>query len=147
MLLFCAGVWLQCGTARAWSVGGHLGLNLDHADIHVGVDLLFPVFELSPTVELAIWPSFAHVFTRDDRHDVELFGLDVPFIFKLNAPVWLFVGPGHGIAIYDQVSLKLNVIGGVFFNPRGTVRPFAEMALRFIDGTFVDAISGVLVEL
>jgi hypothetical protein len=149
-LLFCAGVWLQSGSARAFSglsLGGHLGINLDRADFHVGFDMLLPMVDLTPTVQWALWPSLAHVFVRHG-HDVELLGLDAPFLFNLaSVPIVPFVGPGFGLAVYDQVSLKLNVIGGLFFNPAGRVRPFGELAIRFIDGTFVDALFGVLIEL
>ena len=144
-LLLCAGVWLHCGTARAFSIGGHLGLNLNQGDIHLGVDLLFPVVELAPSCELALWPSIAHVFKPG--HDVELLGLDIPFMFKPTVPIVPFVGPGFGVAIYEKVSLKFNVVGGVIFNPEGRVKPFGEIALRFIDGEFVDALFGVLVEI
>ena len=79
---------------------------------------------------------------------VELLGLDMPFVFRVgSAPVLPFVGPGMGLAIYGDVSLKFNVIGGAFFDTRGPVKPFGEMALRFIHGTFVDLLFGVIVEL
>jgi hypothetical protein len=150
-LLFCAGVWAESsGSAHALdgiSLGGHLGINLDRADFHVGFDLVIPVVDLSPVVQWAVWPSIAHVFVRDG-HDVELFGVDGPFVFKLqNVPITPFVGPGFGLAVYDDVSLKFNVIGGLFVETHSPVRPFGTMALRFVDGTFVDALFGIVVEL
>jgi hypothetical protein len=133
-------------TAQAFAVGGHVGLNLDHGDVHVGADLLFPLTELSPAVQLALWPSFAHVFK--EGHDVELLGADLPFLFRIDGvPIIPFVGPGLGLAIYEDVSLKLNVITGVFVETRSPVRPFGELALRFINGVFVDLLFGVVIEL
>ena len=150
-LLFCAGVWLESGgSAHALdgiSLGGHLGINLDRGDFHVGFDIVIPVVDLSPMVQWAVWPSIAHVFVRHG-HDVELFGVDGPFVFNLrDVPITPFVGPGFGLAVYDDVSLKFNVIGGLFVETHSRVRPFAETAIRFINGTFVDALFGVVIEL
>jgi hypothetical protein len=146
MVCLSASVWLCAAHAQAWSAGGHLGLNLDQGDIHVGFDLLFPVVQISPNVQLEVWPSAAHVF-RHHAHDVELFGVDFPFAFNLGSEIVApYVGPGLGLAVYDGVSLKFNVVGGLFFNPRGPVRPFGQVALRFVHGTFVDMLFGVLFE-
>ncbi|MET0391105.1 MAG: hypothetical protein ABW321_34350 [Polyangiales bacterium] len=146
-LLFCTGLWLQCSSARAFSLGGHAGLNLDHGDVHIGFDMLFPVVPLGPTVTWALWPSAAHVFVHDGR-DVELLGFDMPFLFKIDqAPIIPFVGPGFGLAFYGDVSLKFNIVGGVMIDTRSRVKPFGEVALRFVDGTFVDLLFGVLVDL
>lgn len=145
LALFC--VWLQSGSAHALAVGGHVGLNLDRGDVHLGADVVFPLTQLTPNVQLALWPSFAHVFAFK-HHDVELLGLDMPFVFRVgSAPILPFVGPGVGLAFYEDVSMKLNVIGGAFLDTRGPVRPFGELALRFINGTFVDLLFGVVVEL
>src|SRR4051794_32753045 len=114
-LLLCLSAWIPGNTAHAFAVGGHVGLNLDRGDVHLGADLLFPVAELSPSVQLALWPSFAHVFRGGNAHDVELLGVDLPFFFRIeNTPLIPFVGSGLGLAIYDEVSLKLNVITGLF---------------------------------
>jgi hypothetical protein len=145
-LLLTASAWLPSNTAHAFAVGGHVGLNLDQGDVHVGADLLFPLAEVSPAVHLALWPSFAHVFR--EGHDVELLGADLPFFFRIDgAPLVPFVGPGLGLAIYEDVSLKLNVISGVFLETNSPVRPFGELALRFINGVFVDLLFGVVIEL
>jgi hypothetical protein len=139
---------MQLWTARAqaWAVGGHVGLNLDHGDIHIGADLQFPLAQLSPSTRLSIWPSIAHVFI-DGGHDVELLGVDLPFEFRIaSSIVTPFVGPGLGLAIHDHVDLKLNVIGGLFLEAGGGVRPFAELALRFVNGTYVDFLTGVVFE-
>jgi hypothetical protein len=144
-LLLCASAWLP-STAHAFAVGGHVGLNLDQGDVHIGADLLFPLAELSPAVQLALWPSFAHVFR--EGHDVELLGVDLPFFFRIDgSPLVPFVGPGLGLAIYEDVSLKLNVITGAFLETNSPVRPFGELALRFINGVFVDLLFGVVIEL
>jgi hypothetical protein len=146
-LLFCAATWLQSGSAQAFSVGGHVGLNLDRGDVHIGADMIFPIVAVTPTIEWALWPSIAHVFVLHG-HDVELLGLDMPFLFKLNGtPIIPFVGPGFGLAIYDDVSLKFNLLGGAFLDTGGPVKPFGELALRFINGVFVDLLFGVVVEL
>ena len=145
LALLCVGLW--SGRAQALAVGGHVGINLDRGDVHLGADVLIPLTELSRNVQLGLWPSFAHVFSFD-HHDVELLGLDLPFVFRVgSAPILPFVGPGMGLAAYGDVSLKFNVIGGAFFDTGGPVRPFGEMALRFINGTFVDLLFGVVVEL
>lgn len=145
-LLLGISAWLSSNTAQAFAVGGHVGLNLDQGDVHVGADLLFPLAEVSPAVQLALWPSFAHVFR--EGHDVELLGVDLPFFFQIDgAPIIPFVGPGLGLAIYEDVSLKLNVITGAFLETNGPVRPFGELALRFINGVFVDLLFGVVIEL
>ena len=147
-LLLCLSAWIPSSTAHALAVGGHVGLNLDHGDVHLGADLLIPLTEVSPSVQLALWPSFAHVFRGGGAHDVELLGVDLPFFFRIeNTPLTPFVGPGLGLAIYDVVSLKLNVITGAFLETNSPVRPFGELALRFINGVFVDLLFGVVVEL
>ncbi|MEY4512930.1 MAG: hypothetical protein RLZZ450_5052, partial [Pseudomonadota bacterium] len=134
-------------TARAdVSLGGHLGVNLDHGNVHLGVDALIPVKQISPRVQLALWPNFAHVFIHD-YHDVELLGFDVPFIFNTVSDVVLpFVAPGLGLSIGDESTVKVNAIGGVFFH-LGRVRPFTAVALRFVRGTYADWLAGVLVDL
>jgi hypothetical protein len=149
-LLMAASIQLWAARAEAWSVGGHVGLNLDHGDVHLGVDFEFKLMDVSSFVTLSIWPSFAHVFI-DGGHDVELLGVDFPFEFQLGRSiVSLFVGPGFGLAVSDSGEdqwLKVNVINGIFLNAGGGVRPFAELAIRFVNGTFVDFLTGVLIEI
>jgi hypothetical protein len=138
-----------CPVSRADSlaIGPHLGINLDHGNLHVGGDLLIPITELSASVELGVWPSYAHVFI-EDGHDVELLGCDFPFIFHIdNSIATPFLAPGLGLAFYGDTSLKLNLIGGSFFETNSSVRPFVALAIRMIDGTFVDLLGGVLFEL
>jgi hypothetical protein len=145
-LLTAASVWLSTQEAKAWAGGGHVGLNLDDGGIHLGGDLLFPLADVSPNVRLSIWPSVAWVFNHD-HHDVLLFGVDFPFEFRLaDSIVAPFVGPGLGLAVHDDVNLKLNVIGGLFVNAGDSVRLFGELALRFVRGTYVDLLFGVLFE-
>jgi hypothetical protein len=46
--------WLPVNAAHAYTfeAGGHGGVNLDlHGDLHLGVDLLFPLAQLSPSVQ------------------------------------------------------------------------------------------------
>ena len=147
---FACGLWLLSAPiahADRLAIGPHLGINLDHGNLHIGGDLLIPIAELSANVSLGVWPSFAHVFI-EDGHDVELLGCDFPFSFKIyGSIVTPFVAPGLGLAFYGDTSLKLNVIGGTFFDTNSSVRPFVALALRFIDGTFVDLLGGVLFEL
>jgi hypothetical protein len=146
-VFLAASTWFAANRVQAWAAGGHLGLNLDEGDIHIGGDLLFPIAELSPNVRLSVWPSVAYVFVHDG-HDVLLLGADLPFEFLLrDSIVSPFVGPGLGLAINDQAQLKLNVIGGLFINTNAGVRPFGELALRFVRGTYVDLLFGVLFEL
>jgi hypothetical protein len=133
--------------ADSLAIGPHLGINLDHGNLHIGGDLLIPITELSANVELGVWPSYAHVFI-EDGHDVELLGCDLPFIFHIESSiVEPFLAPGLGLAFYGDTSLKLNLIGGTFFETNSSVRPFVALAIRMIDGTFVDLLGGVLFEL
>jgi hypothetical protein len=140
---------VACPVARADSlaIGPHLGINLDHGNLHIGGDLLIPIADLSASVKLGVWPSYAHVFI-EDGHDVELLGCDFPFMFQIdNSIVEPFLAPGLGLAFYGDTSLKLNLIGGTFFETNSAVRPFVALAIRMIDGTFVDLLGGVLFEL
>ncbi|HKP55888.1 MAG TPA: hypothetical protein VJV78_04180 [Polyangiales bacterium] len=147
--LLCLGA-LVCAAlpapAHAWEAGGHAGVGLDSGSVHLGGDLVFPIVRLSPAVEFSLWPSAAFVIT--DGPEGVLLGLDFPFEFIIaDSIVKPFVGPGFGVWIADEhAQVKLNVIGGLFIDT-GTVRPFAELALRFINGTYVDLLAGVLVEL
>lgn len=132
--------------AYAFELGAHVGVGLDAGSVHLGGDGLFPIAELSPSVRLSIWPSAA--FVINDGPDGLLLGADFPFEFEIaNSIVSPFVGPGLGVGIFNSDAVvKLNIIGGVFIDA-GSVRPFAELALRFIDGTYVDLLAGVLFEL
>jgi hypothetical protein len=146
--LFClaALVWAPPAYAEPFELGAHLGVGLDNGSIHLGGDGYFPIAKLSPAVQLAIWPSAA--FVINDGPDGVLLCADFPFEFEIeNSIVAPFVGPGLGVGIFNgDAVVKLNIVGGLFIDT-GTVRPFAELALRFIDGTFVDLLAGVLVEL
>lgn len=97
-------------------------------------------------MQLSIWPSAAFIIT--DGPEGLLLGCDFPFTFHIaDSIVEPFVGPGLGVSIFDgHAQVKLNIIGGLFIDT-GSVRPFAELALRFINGTYVDLLAGVLVEL
>lgn len=145
-LLLAACAWLSSSEAHAWAGGGHLGLNLDDGNIHVGGDLLFPIVDVAPSVRLSVWPSVAYVFVHNAR-DVILFGGDLPFEFRLaNTIIAPFVGPGLGLAVHRDIDLKLNIVGGMFIDPTPGVRLFTELALRFVRGTYVDLLFGVLFE-
>ena len=141
--LVCAAV---PAPARAWEAGGHLGVGLESGSFHLGGDLLFPIVQLSPAVKLSIWPSAAFIITEGPEG--VLLGCDFPFEFNIaNSIVQPFVGPGLGVSIFDgHAEVKLNVVGGLFIDT-GAVRPFAELALRFINHTYVDLLIGVLVEI
>lgn len=144
--LLCLSVLITASPARAFEAGGHLGVGLDSGSVHLGGDLLFPLVDVSSSVKLSIWPSAAFIIA--DGPEGVLLSCDFPFEFDIaESIVKPFLGPGLGVAIFDgHAHLKLNVIGGVFIDT-GTVRPFAELALRFIHGTQVDLLVGVLVEL
>jgi hypothetical protein len=142
---FCAIFWSIPAPASAFDAGGHLGVGLDTGSIHLGADLIFPLAELSPNVRLAVWPSAA--FVINDGADGVLVSADFPFQFEIaHSIVQPFAGPGLALAIFDdETAVKLNVIGGLFIDT-GAVRPFAELALRFVRGTFVDLLLGVVVD-
>jgi hypothetical protein len=143
--LFCG--WQSPSLARAdFALGGHLGVNLDHGNVHLGVDGLVPLAELSPRVQLGLWPSFAHVFIHEG-HDVELLGVDLSFSFNaLSRVATPFVAPGLGLSLGHESTVKLNVLGGVLFD-LGPVKLFSSLALRFVRGTYVDLLAGALFEL
>jgi hypothetical protein len=129
--------------ARA-SVGAHTGVNLDAGNIHLGADLLLPMTDLSPHVQLALWPSFAHVFI-DGSRDVNLLGVDVPFELRLDNPsVTPYFAPGLALSMQYGTHLKLNLIGGCFFDVGSRVHLFTELAIRLVNGTYVDLLGGVL---
>jgi hypothetical protein len=131
--------------AQGLEAGGHVGVGLDTGSIHLGGDLIVPLAQLSPNVRLSVWPSVALVL--NDGTDGALFGADLPFEFEIaNSIIKPFVGPGLAVGVFGDAFLKLNVIGGLFIDT-GTVRPFAELAVRFIDGTFVDLLLGAVFEL
>jgi hypothetical protein len=129
------------------SIGPHAGLNLDAGSVHLGADVIVEISQLSETVTLGVWPSYAHVFI-DGGHDVELFGVDFPFMFEIDdSIVTPFAAPGLGLAFYGDTSLKVNLIGGLFLEAGGGVRPFTELAIRLVNGTYVDLLFGVVFEL
>ena len=134
-------------SARAQvAIGPHAGLNLDVGSVHLGGDVIVQISQLSENVTLGVWPSYAHVFI-DDGHDVELFGVDFPFMFRLDdSIVTPFAAPGLGLAFYGDTALKVNLIGGLFLEAGGGVRPFTELAIRLVNGTFVDLLFGVVFE-
>jgi hypothetical protein len=146
--LFClaGSLWASVARAEPFELGAHLGVGLDAGSVHLGGDALFPIARLSPGVRLSIWPSAA--FVINDGPDGVLLGVDFPFEFAIeNSIVSPFVGPGLGVGIFnDDATVKLNVVGGLFIDT-GTVRPFAELAIRFINVTYVDLLAGVMVEL
>lgn len=137
---------IQTGHAQALSLGPHAAVNLDGGSLHLGVDLVLQIADVSQNVKLGLWPSYAHIFV-DDGEDGDLFGVDFPFIFPLDASIVTpFVGPGLGLSVFDDAQLKVNIIGGLFLET-GSVRPFTELAIRLVEGTYVDLIVGVLFEL
>jgi hypothetical protein len=149
-LVFCSSIVALSAiprAAEAQAVGGHLGINLDHGNVHLGLDGVFSLVDISPRVSMGIWPSYAHVFISD-AHDVELLGCDLPFSFHLaRGIVTPFVAPGFGLAFFGETSVKVNAIGGVFFDTKTRIEPFAALALRFVNGTYADLLGGVLVKL
>jgi len=139
-------MFAPAASAADVSLGGHFAVNLDHGNVHLGADALIPIKQITPRVQLALWPNFAHVFIHDGR-DVELLGFDVPFSFNAISDVVIpFVAPGLGLSIGDETTVKVNAIGGVFFHA-GRVRPFTAIALRFVRGTYTDLLAGVLIDL
>lgn len=129
------------------AIGPHAGVNLDVGSLHLGGDVIVGLSQLSENVSVGVWPSYAHVFI-DDGHDVELFGVDFPFMFEVEGGVVTpFAAPGLGLAFYGDTALKVNLIGGAFLNAGGGIRPFGALAVRLVNGTFVDLLFGVVFEL
>ena len=138
---------LPAGVRAQVAIGPHAGINLDVGSPHLGGDVIVTLSQLSETVSVGVWPSYAHVFI-DDGHDVELFGVDFPFMFQLEGGIVTpFAAPGFGLAFYGDTSLKVNLIGGLFLEAGGGVRPFGELAIRLVNGTYVDLLFGVVFEL
>lgn len=140
--------WLVAARGRAdVALGGHFGVNLDAGHPMLGADLRVDIVEISENVRLDIWGAYTHVFIEDGR-DVELLEVDVPFLFRVRTDVVTpYAAPGLGISISGETNLKLNLIGGCLFHIGDRFEPFAQLAIRMIDGTYVDLIGGLLVRL
>lgn len=143
------GACLWLSASPVWAdvqplVGGHVGVNLDAGNLHLGADLVVPVAHVSPQVQLSVWPSFAHVFIHDTR-DVNLLGVDFPFELRLaDASVTPYFAPGLALSMQYGVQLKVNLLGGCFFDLGSRVRLFTELAIRLVNGTYVDLLGGIL---
>ena len=138
---------LPNGARAQVAIGPHVGINLDGGSLHLGADVVVMLTQLSENVSLGVWPSYAHVFI-DDGHDVELFGVDFPFMFRVqDSIVTPFAAPGLGLAFYGDTALKVNLIGGLFLEAGNGIRPFGALAVRLVNGTFVDLSFGVVFEL
>lgn len=129
------------------AVGGHFGVNLDAGHPILGADLRVDIVELSPRVRMNLWGGYSHVFIEEWR-DVNLLEVDVPFLFSVNTPVVEpYAAPGLGLSFSSETSLKLNLIGGCLFHIGERFEPFAQIAVRMINGTYVDLMGGLLVRL
>lgn len=145
---FCL-LYLAPSIARAdVAVGGHFGVNLDAGHPMLGGDVRVDVAEISPRVRLDVWGAYTHVFL-EDQPDVNMLEVDVPFLFRVNTDVVTpYAAPGLGLSFYaGDPTLKLNIIGGCLFHVGERFEPFAQLAIRMIDGTYVDLIGGLLVRL
>jgi hypothetical protein len=135
-------------TSRAdVALGGHFGVNLNEGHPMVGADLRVDIVELSPRVSLDLWGAYTHVFIENGL-DVNMLELDVPFVFDVNADIVTpYVAPGLGISFSGGSTLKLNLIGGCLFHLGERFEPFVQLAVRMVDGTYVDLMGGLLVRL
>jgi hypothetical protein len=125
--------------------GGHFGINLDEGDPMLGADFLVDLVDISSHVRMSIWPAYTHVFI-EDQLDVNLLEVNVPFQFIVGTPIVRpYAAPGLGLSFSDGTSLKLNLIGGCFFHVNDRFEPFTQLAVRLIQGTYVDLIAGVMV--
>lgn len=148
---FCAGLLLFVPSAEAqdshhrFGVGAHFGVNLDAAHPMLGVDFLVDLVDISSRVRLGLWPKYTHVFI-EDWDDVDMVALDVPFQFLTNnVHVRPYAAPGLGVAFEDgHAYVKLNLIGGCAFPISDRFEPYTHLAIRLIDGTFVDWSVGIL---
>jgi hypothetical protein len=130
------------------ALGGHFGVNLDAGHPMLGADIRADLVDISSRVRLDIWGAYTHVFIEDWR-DVNILEVDFPFLFRVNTDVVTpYAAPGLGISFSgDDTTLKLNMIGGVLFHVGSRFEPFAQIAIRVINGTYVDLIGGLLVRL
>ena len=126
------------------AAGAHFGINLDRGHPQLGADVFVPLLDLSDAVSLAIWPAYTHVFLHEQR-DVELIEGNLVVSFATRLPtIRPYAGGGLGLSFHHDTSLKLNMLGGARFAVHPRVVPFVQLAIRTINGTFVDAAAGVL---
>jgi hypothetical protein len=130
------------------ALGGHFGLNLDAWHPMIGADVRVDVIDISDRVRLDLWGAYSHVFIRHHEYDVDLIEFDAPFLFRVNTDVVTpYAAPGFGLSFSNGTTLKLNLIGGCLFHVSERLEPFAQLAIRMINGTYVDLIGGLLVRL
>ena len=126
------------------AIGPHGAINLDQGHPHIGFDVLVHVSQIAPDVRFGIWPNYAHVFIEDGR-DVELISCDFPFEFDIDGTIITpYAAPGAAISISGDADFRINLIGGMFFEASAEVRPFTHLAIRLVDGVWVDLVAGVL---
>lgn len=146
-LLFCLLAASPSGARADVALGGHFGVNLDAGHPMLGADVRADLVDISSRVRLDIWGAYTHVFIEDWR-DVNILEVDFPFLFRVNTDVVTpYAAPGLGISFSGDTTLKLNMIGGVLFHVGSRFEPFAQIAIRVINGTYVDLIGGLLVRL
>lgn len=145
LLSLCASVSAPAQAQTEMAAGGHFGLNLDGGHPILGADLLIELKQLSSRVTMGLWPAYSHVFI-EDAHDVDLLEVDLPFLIRVRNPnIVPYVSPGLGLSFSGGSTLKLNLIGGVLFRVGERIEPFTQLAVRMIQGTYVDLLGGVVV--
>ncbi len=146
-LWFCSLLTTAASARADVAPGGHFGVNLDGGHPIVGADLRIDVHELSSRVRLDVWAGYSHVFIEDGR-DVNLIEADLPFLIQVRTPVVIpYAGPGLGVSLSGDTTLKLNLLGGCLFQVGERFEPFVQLAIRMIQGTYVDLLGGLLVRL
>lgn len=129
------------------ALGGHFGVNLDEGHPMLGADVRVDLVDISSRVRLDLWGAYTHVFIEEWR-DVNMLEVDLPFLFRVNTDVVTpYAAPGLGLSFSGDTSLKLNLIGGCLFHVGSRFEPFAQIAVRLINGTYVDLIGGLLVRI
>jgi len=128
------------------AVGPHLGVNFDGDDVLLGAHARFDVLEVTPEVELQIYPNLSYYFVRNGS----LFNLscDVPFEFEIrNSVLRPYAAPGLAFFFWtgrgnDNLDLGLDLIGGLLF-ALDSVEPWLEIRIIVSGGTSAELRGGV----
>ena len=103
-----------------------------------------------PGATRVLWAAASCVVTLVSNQRLGLLQAraSLPFTLRLDNPsIAPYLAPGLALSAQYGVQLKVNLIGGCFFELGDRVRLFTELAIRLVNGTYVDLLGGVLVAL
>ena len=124
----------------SWELGPYLGLNFDNDELLIGgvarIHLASSPITLNPAIEF--YPGIDDVAGLS----TSLLVLNFDGQYQIEAESWEpYVGAGISWSraatdTQDAVTdLDLNIKGGMLFNPRGSMQPYAEAVINFDGGT------------